>query len=112
MKGAEERLRYYADRFDTVEANSTYYSLPAEADGPALARADARGVRDARQGLRGDDAAPGQSRAATARPARGRAVDERGRVDRPPREFRAEVFRRFHEALEPLRRERASSAGS
>src|SRR5262249_17114536 len=30
-------------------------------------------------------------------------LDERGRVDRPPREFRAEIFRRFHEALEPLR---------
>jgi uncharacterized protein YecE (DUF72 family) len=30
-------------------------------------------------------------------------VDERGRVDRPPREVRAEVFRRFLEALEPLR---------
>src|SRR5690348_593126 len=28
VKGAEERLRYYADRFDTVEANSTYYRLP------------------------------------------------------------------------------------
>jgi uncharacterized protein YecE (DUF72 family) len=30
-------------------------------------------------------------------------ADERGRVDRPPREFRAEVFARFHRALEPLR---------
>src|SRR5581483_7290839 len=30
-------------------------------------------------------------------------VDDRGRVDRPPRELRAEVFRRFLEALEPLR---------
>jgi uncharacterized protein YecE (DUF72 family) len=30
-------------------------------------------------------------------------VDNRGRVDRPPREFRGEVFRRFREALEPLR---------
>mgnify|MGYP003693967855 CR=1 FL=1 len=30
-------------------------------------------------------------------------VDERGRVDRPPRELRAEVFRRFRAALEPLR---------
>ncbi len=28
VKGAEERLRYYADRFDVVEANSTYYRLP------------------------------------------------------------------------------------
>ncbi len=32
-------------------------------------------------------------------------VDERGRVDRPSRELRGEVFRRFLEALEPLRRE-------
>jgi uncharacterized protein YecE (DUF72 family) len=30
-------------------------------------------------------------------------VDARGRVDRPPRELRAEVFRRFLESLEPLR---------
>jgi uncharacterized protein YecE (DUF72 family) len=33
----------------------------------------------------------------------GAPVDERGRVDRPPRELRAEVFARFHAALEPLR---------
>jgi len=30
-------------------------------------------------------------------------VDDRGRVDRPPRELRAEIFRRFLAALEPLR---------
>src|SRR5262249_23840154 len=30
-------------------------------------------------------------------------VDDRGRVDRPPRELRGEVFRRFLGALEPLR---------
>ena len=30
-------------------------------------------------------------------------VDERGRVDRPPRELRGEVFRRFLDALGPLR---------
>ena len=30
-------------------------------------------------------------------------VDEKGRIDRPPREFRAEIFTRFREALEPLR---------
>jgi uncharacterized protein YecE (DUF72 family) len=33
----------------------------------------------------------------------GAPTDERGRIDRPPREFRAEIFSRFHEALEPLR---------
>ena len=31
-------------------------------------------------------------------------VDERGRVDRPPRELRGEIFRRFLAALDPLRR--------
>src|SRR5207247_10842051 len=31
------------------------------------------------------------------------STDARGRVDRPPREYRAEVFRRFHDALRPLR---------
>jgi uncharacterized protein YecE (DUF72 family) len=30
-------------------------------------------------------------------------VDDRGRVDRPPRELRAEIFSRFLAALEPLR---------
>ena len=27
VKSGEERLRYYAERFDVVEANSTYYRL-------------------------------------------------------------------------------------
>ncbi len=33
----------------------------------------------------------------------GAPTDDRGRVDRPRRELREEVFRRFHEALEPFR---------
>jgi uncharacterized protein YecE (DUF72 family) len=33
----------------------------------------------------------------------GAPVDERGRIDRPPRELRSEVFARFHAALGPLR---------
>ena len=28
IRSGEERLRYYAERFDVVEANSTYYRLP------------------------------------------------------------------------------------
>jgi uncharacterized protein YecE (DUF72 family) len=35
--------------------------------------------------------------------AEGAPVDDKGRIDRPPRELRAEVFARFHAALEPLR---------
>ena len=30
IKSGEERLRYYAEHFDVVEANSTYYRLPEE----------------------------------------------------------------------------------
>ncbi|HYB91988.1 MAG TPA: DUF72 domain-containing protein [Candidatus Binataceae bacterium] len=30
VRTAEERLRFYAERFDTVEVDSTYYALPAE----------------------------------------------------------------------------------
>ena len=30
VHSAEERLRFYAERFDTVEVDSTYYALPAE----------------------------------------------------------------------------------
>ena len=30
VRSAEERLRFYAEQFNTVEADSTYYALPAE----------------------------------------------------------------------------------
>jgi uncharacterized protein YecE (DUF72 family) len=106
VKGAEERLRYYAERFDTVEANSTYYRLPDREmvqkwadrtpDGFVM-HVKAFGVMTRHpvkvEQLPTDlrDDAP---------------TDERGRVDRPPREFRAEIFRRFHDALEPLRETR------
>ena len=106
VKGAEERLRYYAERFDTVEANSTYYRLPDREMVEKWAGRTPEGfvmhvkafgvmtrhpvkVEQLPTDLRGE--AP---------------ADERGRVDRPPREFRAEVFRRFHDALEPLRETR------
>ena len=106
VKGAAERLRYYAERFDTVEANSTYYRLPDREMVEKWAGRTPEGfvmhvkafgvmtrhpvkVEQLPTDLRDD--AP---------------TDERGRVDRPPREFRAEVFRRFHHALEPLRETR------
>jgi uncharacterized protein YecE (DUF72 family) len=100
---AKERLAYYADHFDTVEVDSTYYRLPSESmvqgwaertPGDFTMHIKAFGLMTRHpvklevlpEDLR--DAMP---------------VDERGRVDRPPRELRGEVFRRFLEALEPLR---------
>ena len=100
---AAERLPYYAEHFDTVEVDSTYYRLPVEemvqrwaerTPDDFVMHVKAFGLMTRHpvkvQTLPTDlrDEAP---------------VDERGRVERPSREFRAEVFRRFLEALEPLR---------
>ena len=98
-----ERLAYYAERFDTVEVDSTYYHLPVEEmvarwaertpDGFVM-HVKAFGVMT-RHPVKVEQLPPDLRDEAP--------VDERGRVDRPPREFRAEIFRRFREALEPLR---------
>ncbi len=102
VSSGEERLRYYADRFDVVEANSTYYRLPDPSmvenwaartpDGFTM-HVKAFGVMT-RHPVKLDQL-PNDLRDV--------ATDARGRVDRPPREYRAEVFRRFNDALEPLR---------
>jgi uncharacterized protein YecE (DUF72 family) len=103
VRSGEERLRYYADRFDTVEANSTYYRLPEEDLVAKWAERVPEGFvmhvkafgMMTRHPVKADVLPPDLREAAP--------VDERGRVDRPPRELRSEVFARFHAALEPLR---------
>jgi len=100
---AGERLGYYAQHFDTVEVDSTYYRLPAEEMVQRWAeRTPDRFVMHVKAfGLM------------TRHPVKLEALppdlrddaptDDKGRVERPSREFRGEVFRRFLEALEPLR---------
>ena len=99
-----ERLAYYAERFDTVEVDSTYYRLPAASTVEGWAErtpagfvmhVKAFGVMT-RHPVKLEQLPP-ELRADV-------ATDERGRVERPPREFRAEIFQRFRELLEPLRR--------
>ncbi|MBA2331737.1 MAG: DUF72 domain-containing protein [Actinobacteria bacterium] len=103
VRSAEERLRHYSDRFGVVEANSTYYRLPdatlvgnwAERTPPGFTmHVKAFGLMT-RHPVK-LEALPEDLRDAM-------PADERGRVDRPSRELRAEVFRRFASALEPLR---------
>jgi uncharacterized protein YecE (DUF72 family) len=103
VRSGEARLRHYAERFGTVEANSTYYRLPdAEMVGNWAERTPEGFTMHVKAfGLMTRhpvklEALPEDLRDAM-------PVDERGRVDRPPRELRAEVFRRFSSALEPLR---------
>jgi uncharacterized protein YecE (DUF72 family) len=102
VRSGEERLRYYAEHFDVVEANSTYYRLPdrhmvelwAQRTPPGFTmHVKAFGVMT-RHPVKVEQLPPDLRDVPT---------DHRGRVDRPPREFRAEVFKRFREALEPLR---------
>jgi uncharacterized protein YecE (DUF72 family) len=102
---ARERLGWYAQFFDTVEVDSTYYRLPAESAVAGWAERTPPGftMHVKAFGLMTRhpvkvEALPEDLRAQM-------PVDGRGRVDRPRRELRAEVFRRFLEALEPLRRE-------
>lgn len=98
-----ERLGYYAERFDVVEGNSTFYRLPDEELVARWARLlpDGFVMHVKAFGLMTRhpvrlDALPEDLHDAV-------EADERGRVDRPSREVRGEVFRRFLAALEPLR---------
>ena len=104
VRSAEARLRYYAERFDTVEVDSTYYRLPeaqmverwAERTPPGFVmHVKAFGMMTRH---------PVKHAALPLELREGASSDERGRVERPQRELRAEVFARFHGALEPLRR--------
>jgi uncharacterized protein YecE (DUF72 family) len=100
---AGERLAHYAQHFDTVEVDSTYYRLPAE----EMVRRWAERTPDdfvmhvkafglmTRHPVKLEALPPDLRDEAP--------TDDKGRVERPSREFRGEVFRRFLEALEPLR---------
>ena len=101
---AKERLAYYAGFFDTVEVDSTYYRLPSESmvEGWADRTPDGFTMHVKAFGLMTRHPVKLEVLPEDLRDAM--PVDERGRVDRPPRELRGEVFRRFLAALEPLRR--------
>jgi len=100
---AGERLPYYAEHFDTVEVDSTYYRLPAEPMVERWAERTPEGfvMHVKAFGLMTRHPVKLESLPPDLRD--DAPTDDRGRVERPSREFRGEVFRRFLEALEPLR---------
>jgi uncharacterized protein YecE (DUF72 family) len=100
---AGQRLAYYAEHFDAVEVDSTYYRLPVE---EMVQRWAERTPDDFVMHVKAFGLMTRHPVKLEALPTDLRddaPVDDKGRVDRPPREFRAEVFRRFLGALEPLR---------
>jgi len=102
---ARERLPYYAERFDTVEIDSTYYRLPDEAMTGSWAERTPDGFVIHMKAFGVMTRHPVKLEQLPPDLRDGAPVDERGRIDRPPREFRAEIFRRFLEGVAPLRRE-------
>src|SRR5499427_9368750 len=98
-----ERLPYYAERYSTVEVDSTYYRVPDlrmvggwadRTPNGFVMHVKAFGLMT-RHPVKLEQVPPDLRE--------GMPLDERGRVDRPPRELRAVVFREFVAALEPLR---------
>jgi hypothetical protein len=59
VKTAEERLRFYAERFNTVEVDATYYALPAERNAELWAQRTPPDCLFNIKGLRVDDPASG-----------------------------------------------------
>jgi len=98
-----ERLPWYAEHFSTVEVDSTYYRIPDRSMVQGWAdRTPADFVMHIKAfGLMTRH--PVKLEVLPEHLREGMPVDNRGRVDRPPRELRALVFREFLDALEPLR---------
>jgi uncharacterized protein YecE (DUF72 family) len=97
------RLPYYAEHFDTVEVDSTYYRLPVP---EMVERWAERTPEDFVIHVKAFGAMTRHPVKLDQLPTDLRdeaPVDDKGRLERPSREFRAEIFRRFRDALEPLR---------
>jgi uncharacterized protein YecE (DUF72 family) len=100
---AKERLAWYSQFFDTVEVDSTYYRLPGESMVQGWADRTPPGFTMHVKAFGLMTRHPVKLEVLPEDLRDAMPVDARGRVDRPPRELRAEVFRRFLEGLEPLR---------
>jgi len=98
-----ERLPYYAERYSTVEVDSTYYRVPDLRMVGGWADRTPKGFVMHVKAFGLMTRHPVKVEALPPDLRDEAPTDERGRVERPSREFRGEVFRRFLEALEPLR---------
>jgi len=105
LRGAADRLRFYAAHFDTVEVDSTFYALPnpftarlwAERTPPGFVlHVKAFGLLT-KHGIRPQQL-PGFIRSE-----HGFELDTYGRILHPTAELRERAFALFREGLEPLR---------
>jgi uncharacterized protein YecE (DUF72 family) len=104
VRSAEARLRHYAEHFDTVEVNSSFYAVPDAATAARWADRTPDGFTfhvKAFGLMTGHRVTPEQLPPDLRDGVR--HVDDRGFVE-PDDALRERVFRRFRTALEPLRR--------
>jgi uncharacterized protein YecE (DUF72 family) len=100
---ARERLSYYAERFSTVEVDSTYYRVPTDSMVQGWADRTPAGFVMHVKAFGLMTRHPVKLEQVPPDLREGLPVDDRGRVDRPPPEARARVFDEFLRSLEPLR---------
>jgi uncharacterized protein YecE (DUF72 family) len=105
VRSAEDRLRYYADRFPLVEVDSTFYALPARRNAQAWVertpphfRFDLKAFRAFTQHPIPKESLPRDLREALGVPPRASGWY----YPELPEEVREELWRRFEDALFPL----------
>ena len=103
---AEARLRFYAEHFNTVEVDSTYYALPSERNAALWALRTPDGFRFNIKAFawltrHGAEARALPQAVKALLPAE---ILRQPQVSRPPAEALALSFEMFRSALEPLRR--------
>lgn len=105
VSSAEGRLRYYAERFDTVEADSPYYGIPTTTVTANWAERTPAGFRFhvKAYGLMTGHTVDERSLPAEARDGSRHSVSERGRVFAADDAIVEQVFGAFSSALEPIR---------
>jgi len=105
VTSAEARLRYYADRFDTVEADSPFYGIPATSTTERWAARTPDGFvfHVKAYGLMTGHAVEQRSLPPDLRAGRYR-ISARGRVFDPDESMVEGAFSAFSEAIGPLRR--------
>jgi uncharacterized protein YecE (DUF72 family) len=103
IRTGEQRLRWYADRFDTVEIDSTFYRMQPPETTAKWAERVPDGFVFHVKAFAPMTRHPVKLEVLPEELQQGLDVDARGRVDRMPREVRGEVFRVFREMVEPLR---------
>jgi uncharacterized protein YecE (DUF72 family) len=99
----KDRLPYYAERYSTVEVDSTYYRVPGEEMVQGWAERTPKDFVMHVKAFGLMTRHPVKLEQVPPELREGLPVDDRGRVDRPSREARAAVFRAFLGSLAPLR---------